>query len=63
MRFISCLQEKDCQNTRIGENDFIIMDNYQLILLENYDINQTYDKQNIEIMNLIQEYQNLLAQN
>lgn len=39
------------------------MDNYQLILLENYDINQTYDKQSVEIMNLIQEYQNLLAQN
>ena len=56
-------KEKDCQNTRIGENDFVIMDNYQLILLENYDINQTYDKQSVEIMNLIQEYQNLLAQN
>ncbi len=56
-------KEKDCQNTRIGENDFVIMDNYQLILLENYDINQTYDKQSAAIMNLIQEYQNLLAQN
>lgn len=56
-------KEKDCQNTRIGENDFVIMDNYQLILLENYDINQTYDNQSAAIMNLIQEYQNLLAQN
>lgn len=43
-------------NKRIDDNDLVIEAKYQIVKLDNYDINKSFDKQNIEIKNIINEY-------
>lgn len=43
-------------NQRINSEDYIIEGNYQLIKLDNYDYNKSFEKQVEEIKNIINEY-------
>lgn len=49
-----CINNED--NTRLNLGDFIVMDNYQLVQLKNYQIEKTYEKQNDDIKKIIDEY-------
>lgn len=53
--FANCCQDNK-DNTRIGIGDFIVMDNYQLVKLDGYDLNKSYLKQAEEIKNVISRY-------
>lgn len=49
-----CSDNKD--NTRMNVGDFVVMDNYQLVQFNDYQINQSYEKQNDNIKMVIDEY-------
>lgn len=46
---------ENANNSRIREDDFIVMDNYQIIKLEDFDINKSYKNQE-NIMSIISKY-------
>lgn len=56
---IANINETIEDNLRIENGDFVVMRNYQLIKLENYDIEKNYKKQEQNILDIINNYYNV----
>lgn len=54
---------KDNSSTRIGLNDYIISNNNQKILLENYDENKELINQNQNVLTIVNRYNNIINKN
>ena len=54
---------KDNSSTRIGLNDYIISNNNQKILLENYDVDKELINQNQNVLTIVNRYNNVINKN
>ena len=54
---------KDNSSTRIGLNDYIISNNNQKILLENYDVDKELINQNQNVLTIVNRYNNIINKN